>query len=219
MESEGAALATHDRSGELMTTTSSLRAHTRRAGVLAATATVALGLAACGGGAANSASSTTPATTSATASAASPTTSQAAPTQTDPLVADQALVRSLYYAYSRSSDGTLADEAAFVATHNYPQFRYTAAECEAASRSASITDSDTWSAVPDVTAMAIDKGWALSPKSGRYAGMIPTGRAYIVPLQWSESDPSTGLNDSSPHQVHVAIVNGTAYFFVSCEKS
>jgi hypothetical protein len=73
-----------------------------------------------------------------------------------------------------------------------------------------LTDSYTASYVPEVASMALDPGWALPAAAGRYAGLVPSGRVYILPVQMSETDPQAGPPSDRTEQRHVAIVNGAA---------
>jgi hypothetical protein len=62
--------------------------------------------------------------------------------------------------------------------------------------------------------MAPDPGWSLI--GTRYAGLVPEGRTYILPLDIAQTDPSVGLDRKDSAQVHATILNGAAYFFVDC---
>jgi hypothetical protein len=185
-----------------------------------------LSLTACAGGETEATSSaatnvsampeSTAATTSQSAASATAVTSSSTATPSpsaDPIVADQALVRSLYYGHSQAFRGDLSAGAAYEAAHNHPDFRYTAEECASYLSGIGYTDAYTVSTVPDVAAMALDPGWALP--ASRYVGTVPSGRVYILPLTYSESD--TGFNDSHTDQVHVSVLDGAAYYFQPCE--
>jgi hypothetical protein len=104
-----------------------------------------------------------------------------------------------------------------MSTHNYPAYHYTPTECLAYVRNLGYTDSQTTACIPDMSAMALDPGWALPAAVGRYAGMVPTGRIYILPVQQTDTDPNDNYNQTRTDQVHVAIVGGAAYLFQSCE--
>lgn len=155
-----------------------------------------------------------PAPSSSSSAEAPASTPTPAPSSTvDPIVADQALVRSLYYGHSQAFGSDLAAGAAYQAAHNHPDFAYTAEQCADFLASTGLTDAYTVSTVPDVAAMALDPGWALP--ASRYAGMVPSGRVYILPLEYSESD--TGFEDNHTDQVHVSVLDGAAYYFQPCE--
>ncbi len=137
------------------------------------------------------------------------------PVVEDPLVADQALVRSLYYDLTQAFNQGLDAAAAYDAAHNHPQTSYTTEECRDAFDETGYTDAYSLSAVPDVAAMAPDPGWALP--DGRYAGVVPDGRTYIVPVTFDYSDPTLGIRDSFTNQLHVTVLDEAAYFFRPCE--
>jgi hypothetical protein len=149
-------------------------------------------------------------------SSAAPAPSQAAPVTEDPLVGDQALVRSLYYDHTQAFARGLEVGTTFIAEHNHPQTPYSAEECLMSYSANGITEAYTVSAVPDVTAMALDPGWALP--GGKYTGAVPDGRIYILPVAETEFDPDAGIDFSGTSQVHVAILDGSAYYFKPCEQ-
>ena len=101
-----------------------------------------------------------------------------------------------------------------MAANQHPEHAYSVAECESSLRNQGLTDNYSVSAVPDVAAMAPDPGWALP--AGRYTGLVPTGRRYILPLEFTQSDPAVGVQTVNS-QVHVTILDGTAYFFQDCD--
>lgn len=191
----------------------------RATAALTILAAAGLALAACGGGAGSTESADAGTTTGSSAPATTESqSSSATPTSVDPLPGDQALVRTLYYDDSQATNGDLRSEAEFIAAHNHPDFHYTSDECHAFFRQLGMTDSYVGSQVPDMAAMAPDSGWALPASAGRYAGMVPSGRIYILPVHISETDTQTGLQSERTEQRHVAIVNDTAYYFQACEQ-
>jgi len=174
----------------------------------------ALLLSACGGGSeppASAPQSSAPATTSAGESA--PTTT-AAPTTEDPFAADQALIRTLYYGLSQSSLSGLEAHADYISANNHPDTPYSSQECLDSLYNGNLTENYQASYVPDVAAMALDAGWALSADSGRYAGVVPAGRTYIVPVELTESD--LGFSNNTTAQYHATVLDGRAYFFFGC---
>jgi hypothetical protein len=184
-------------------------------GVSALPASIALAfvLTACGGGGTKDAAA--PSNSSAP-SFSSP--SQAAPTTVDPLAADQALVRTLYYDQTKAFERSLQAGAEFFAAHNHPQYAYTAQECLSFMQAGGgLTKDCRFEVVPDVASMALDPGWVLPEGSGRYAGLAPKGRIYILPVEMNETDPGAGINDKRTSQVHAAIVDSKAYYFMQCE--
>lgn len=142
-------------------------------------------------------------------------TAQATTTVENPLVADQALVRSLYYEFSQATLEGLQSYADFIVSNNHPDFTYSVDDCLTGFANMGFTDDFSVSFVPDVAAMAVDEGWALP--SGRYEDLVPSGRVYIVPLEVSESD--VGYSNQSTQQVHVSIIDARAYFFQPCNES
>jgi hypothetical protein len=153
-------------------------------------------------------SSATPSTPAAAPSTATPTA--------DPLLADQVLVRSLYYNYSQTSGQGLMALAEFRAANSHPRTRYSANEClDQMQYSWGATDSYSISNVPDIASMALDPGWAVP--SGRFQGVIPEGRTYILALEISETD--VGYSDAHTNQVHVSVLDGVAYYFQNCESA
>ncbi len=158
----------------------------------------------------------------ASAVAAAPTsTSEAAPTTTaapmtpDAPAADQALTRTLYDDLSQSTTGGLDALAAAQAGGNHPEYTYTVEECRTYLQSSGLTDAFRLTAVPDVDAMVPDPDWAVP--DGRYQGLVPTGTIYVLPVTFEQSDPDLGPPQSSSSQVHVAVLDGQAYFFQPCE--
>jgi ABC-type Fe3+ transport system substrate-binding protein len=137
----------------------------------------------------------------------------------DQLQADQGLVRTLFYNDSQASLQGLRADAEFVAANNHPDFGYTADECYSMLKKLGLTDAYNNTSVPDVAAMAPDPTWALSAGSGRYAGMVPTGRVYILPVTTTQLDPNAGLNYTATNQVHVAVLDNRAYYFISCDRA
>jgi hypothetical protein len=188
----------------------------RAAGLLAASTAVVLSLTGCGGAEQIAAAAT------AAPSTQTPTSepSAAAPTTVDPFAADQALVRTLYYDYSQAfMEGGLPAGTAFIAQHNYPGYSYTAEDCLAVWRGNGASDETVVNVVPDVTQMALDPGWSVSAPGGRYDGFTPTGRVYILPIQYTETDPVYGYNQTDSYQVHAAVLDDRAYFFTTCESA
>ncbi|WP_133378944.1 hypothetical protein [Klenkia marina] len=158
--------------------------------------------------------STAPASTS--EASAAPTTT-AAPTTEDPLLADQALVRTLFYGLSQSSMDGLQGFAEYMAGNNHPEFSYSVDECLTGIERSGATDNYRVDYVPDVASMAIDPGWALGATSGRYAGLVPSGRNYILPVAINESDLS--FSNSTTAQMHASVLDGRAYFFFGCNET
>lgn len=142
----------------------------------------------------------------------------AAPTTQDPFVADQALIRALYDGHSQAFSDGLDAAAAYTAENNHPDFAYTAEECRSAPLSAGLSTEYTETVVPDVAAMTLDPDWSLPDT--RYAGLAPTGRTYIVPIEVTQNDPNAGLVDETySAEVHATILNGVAYYFQTCENA
>ena len=135
----------------------------------------------------------------------------------DPLIADQALVRTLFYNASHVAPGSFAARATFMSNAQLPGLSLQPTECLANVRNLGHADSQTTDYIPDVSAIDLDPGWALPATVGRYAGMVPTGRIYISLVQQTDTDLNDNYNQTRTDQVHVAIVGGAAYFFQSCE--
>lgn len=176
----------------------------------------ALLLSACGSDApqvSNAQQSSTPAATS----DAPVATTTAAPTTVDPLVADQALVRTLYYGLSQSTLNGLQAQADYIAANNHPDFSYSSDDCLTGLSNTGFTENYRADYVPDVMAMAPDAGWALGATSGRYAGLAPSGRIYILPVDISETD--VGYSNSTTSQLHVSVLDDRAYFFFGCNET
>jgi hypothetical protein len=194
-----------------------VKALSQRGLVSAISVAACLALAACGGGSAEATDAGTTTSASSPSTTTTPQSSAAAPTSADPLEADRALVRKLYYDDSQASSGDVRAEAEFTAAHNHPEYHYTADECANYFHELGLTDSYTSSAVPDVTAMALDPGWALPAAAGRYVGLVPSGRVYILPVEFLQEDAQTGAQTDRKEQRHVAILDGAAYYFQACE--
>jgi hypothetical protein len=161
-------------------------------------AVAALLLAACGGA---------PSESAALSSSPAPSTNL--------LAADQARVRALFDGHTQAFGQGLAGAATFMSAHQHPDTPFSADECFSTMRGFGFTDQYEYRVVPEVSAMVPDPGWAL--RSGRYAGVALSGRVYVVPVDVREIDPSIGLDHSYSDELHAALIDDTAYYFMTCE--
>ncbi|KQS66239.1 hypothetical protein [Modestobacter sp. Leaf380] len=172
-------------------------------------------LGACSSGTLGSASPAVASSAGAPGAPSAPSSSGAAPSAGEDLVLDQQLTRTLYERLSSSSEAGVDALAAAQVAGNHPDYAYSVEECQVFLRDSGITDDFRLDAQPDVASMALDDGWALP--DGRYAGLVPTGRVYALTVTFTESDVTGGAPQGQDTPVHVAVLDGEAFFFQPCE--
>lgn len=159
--------------------------------------------------------SATPApTTGAPSSSSAGPTATSTPEESDDLTELRAQVDELYLGLFASSGSSLQSVVDYYVAHNHPQFAYTAAECLTFFQGLGYTDAYRLSYTPDVDAIAPDPGWQVP--DGRYAGLVPDGETYLVPVEVRETD--TGYAADFEADVHVTQLDGEVYFFQPCEQ-
>ena len=85
---------------------------------------------------------------------------------------------ALYTAFSQSWKVGIDGGLTFIAEHDYPTYHYTAEECRATYFKDPSVTAFAENLVVDTTTMTLDAAWTVP--SGRYAGLHPDGRVYVV---------------------------------------
>ncbi|MGA9832795.1 MAG: hypothetical protein WBQ71_16885 [Trebonia sp.] len=174
-----------------------------------------LGLAAC-----STQSPAGTATNSAPATATHSATVAAKPSPTGLSTAQiDSMVRTLYYGESQAYQRSTKEGFAYDLAHDYPgsmdrqNFLACAADFEAQNPGAIYSD------VPELDTLAPDPAWVGPPagsaeKDWVFAGKHPQGQTFILTIDQTVSSPTTQPS-TQKGQVHVTILDGTAYFFES----
>lgn len=161
------------------------------------------------------ATSTTTSTTEATTTTtvATTTTLSAEELGRLELEADTKLIQQLWRAHSDVHTAGLSEVYAYSAERNHPAMGCTA------------EDFETYYAFPEgfssesvvlPETVEPDPGWKML--SGDAVGTVPEGRVYIYSMLTSASVPGEATQPQERIEVHAAILDGEAFFFINCGR-